>query len=98
MRAGSTSELRARGRWAQLSPALTVPVAALVLVAGMTFVQIVDGPRPTITTAPTERLLVAATIPIVTRPQCHAVIHLGDSNLALAANRFKAAYTTAGVN
>lgn len=98
MRAGSSSELRARGRWPRLSPAVTVPVAALVLVAGLTFVQVADGPHSTITTAPEQRLLVATTTPVVTRPACHAVIHLGDSNLALAAPRFKAAYTAAGIN
>jgi len=98
MRAGSSSEPRARRRWPQLSRATTVPIAALVLVGGMTFVQVADGPHPTITTAPTERLLVAVTTPVVTRPPCHAVIHLGDSNLALAAGRFKTAYSAAGVN
>ncbi len=98
MRSGSSSEPRARTRWPQLSSAVTVPVAAVVLIAGIAFVQLADGPHPTITQAPTQRLVaVTVTTPRVAKPVCRQLVHLGDSNLALASERFKAKYRAAGV-
>src|SRR5690348_6407511 len=98
MRSGSSAEPRARTRWPQLSSAVTVPVAAAVLIAGMAFVQLADGPHPTITQAPSQRLVAATvTTPRATKPVCRQLVHLGDSNLALASARFKAAYRAAGV-
>jgi hypothetical protein len=81
-----------------LRPQVTIPIAFATLIIGIFIVQVDDGPAATLQTAPPGPRLVISTTTEPQPPTCTHIVELGDSNLAMAAQRFRAAYAAIGVD